>query len=114
MAFGVSLLCRDISDVGHLPRPHHTTQGTSRRGVQKRLAFALLGECTRDIVHGGCMEAVAFCQEQDSELGSADSYRFFQHGLEHRRKLAGRTADNFEHLSRGSLLLQRFTKLIEE
>ena len=65
-------------------------------------------------MHGDGPEAVALGQEQHSELGSADSHRFFQHGVEDRLQLAGRGADNLEHVGGGGLLLQRFAQLAEQ
>ena len=42
-----------------------------------------------------------------SEVGVADANGFLQHGRKHRLKIAGRAADDLEHLRRGRLLLQR-------
>ena len=46
-----------------------------------------------------------------SKLGVADADGVLQHGFEHRLKIAGRAADNLEHLRRGRLLVQRFGQL---
>ena len=46
-----------------------------------------------------------------SKLGVADAYSFLQHGCKHRLKIAGRAADDLEHLRRRGLLLQRLGKL---
>ena len=39
--------------------------------------------------------------------GVADAYRFLQHGFKDRLKIAGRAADNLQHLRCSRLLLQR-------
>ena len=39
--------------------------------------------------------------------GVADAYRFLQHGFKDRLKIAGRAADNLQHLGCSRLLLQR-------
>jgi WD domain, G-beta repeat len=55
---------------------------------------------------------VAFDEEQVTELRLADAYSVFQHGLEHRRELAGRTRYHLQHLGRRRLLLQRLGELV--
>ena len=42
-----------------------------------------------------------------SELSYAGARRVLQHGLEYRRKLAGRRTDDAQNLRRGGLLIQR-------
>ena len=49
--------------------------------------------------------------EQDvAELGLADAHGVREHRLEDRLHVAGRGADDLEHLGGGSLLLQRFER----
>ena len=57
------------------------------------------------------MQAIAVPAVDASKLGVADADCILQHGLKHRRKIAGRAADNLEHLRRRRLLLQRLGKL---
>src|SRR5215831_1861307 len=49
---------------------------------------------------------------QYAELGLADAGRIFEHRLEHRLQLAGRTADDLKDLGRRGLLLQRLGELL--
>ena len=49
-------------------------------------------------MHRNTPNGIAFGSVQGPELGLADAYRVCQHGLEHRLELAGRTADNLQHL----------------
>src|SRR5215475_13413071 len=49
---------------------------------------------------------------QYAELGLADAGRIFEHRLEHRLQLAGRTADNLKDFGRRGLLLQRLGELL--
>src|SRR5215831_7125075 len=51
---------------------------------------------------------------QYAELGLADAGRIFEHRLEHRLQLAGRTADDLKDLGRRGLLLQRLGELLFE
>jgi len=44
------------------------------------------------------MERAAFITEQNAKLGPANTGGVLQHRLEHRLKLAERTADDLEHL----------------
>src|SRR5262245_50628359 len=48
---------------------------------------------------------------QYAEHGLADAGRIFEHRLEHRLQLAGRTADDLKDLGRRCLLLPRLGKL---
>src|SRR5215470_617861 len=47
-----------------------------------------------------------------AEPSLANAHCIGQHGLEHRLKLAGRTADDLQHLRRRRLLLQRLDELL--
>src|SRR5262249_3671857 len=51
---------------------------------------------------------------QYAELGLADAGRIFEHRLEHRLQLAGRTADDLKDLGRRSLLLPRLGKFTSQ
>ena len=55
----------------------------------------------RDEVQGIAIPAIDI-----SKLGVADADGFLQHGCKHRLKIAGRAADDLEHLRRRCLLLQ--------
>ena len=44
---------------------------------------------------------------KDAERGFAQPHRLFQHRVEHRRQIAGRSVDNLQHLGGRGLLLQR-------
>ena len=60
-------------------------------------------------------ERIVFDERYDAaELGLADTRRVLQHGLEDRLQLAGRTADDLQHVGGGGLLLQRFAQLVEQ
>jgi hypothetical protein len=56
-------------------------------------------------LRGHRVEQSAFVSVQHSEFGFANANRVFQHALEYRLKLAGRTADHLQHLGRRGLLL---------
>ena len=57
-------------------------------------------------------ECLAVETEQGAELGLANACGVFQHGLEHGLQLAGRTADDLEHLGGRGLLLQRLAQIV--
>ena len=44
--------------------------------------------------------------KQHAEIGLADAHRVRQHGLEHGLQLAGRTADDLQHVGGRGLLLE--------
>ena len=54
------------------------------------------------------MQGLAIPAVDISKLGVANACRILQHGCEHRLEIAGRAADDLEHLRRRRLLLQRF------
>ena len=59
-------------------------------------------------------EQAVFMEVQETELGLADAHRVSQHGLEYRRQLARRRADDAEHIRRRGLLLQRLVQFAGE
>ena len=61
----------------------------------------------RNEVHG-----VAIPAEDIAKLRAANPHGTLQHGCKDRLKIARRTADNLQHLRRGSLLLQGFSEVI--
>ena len=56
-------------------------------------------------------KCISLAEIQIAELGLADARRVLQHGLEHRLQLAGRAADDLQHLRGRRLLLQRLGEL---
>src|SRR5262249_28746356 len=59
-------------------------------------------------------ESISFAKPHCPVTGSAKLCCIRQHGLEHRLKLAGGTADYLENLRRRGLLLERFAQLVEQ
>ena len=53
------------------------------------------------------VQSVAVPAIDISKFGVADAYGVLQHGFKHRLKIAGRAADDLEHLRGRRLLLQR-------
>src|SRR5262249_30188741 len=56
-------------------------------------------------------EGIAFAEHERAELGVAYARGVLQHGLEHGLQVAGRTADDLQHLRGRGLLLQRLAQL---
>src|SRR5262245_7132720 len=69
------------------------------------------GERGRYVVDRGNTGYVCIVQVQYGELCTTEPGRIRQHGLEHRLQLAGRAADDLQHLRGRRLLLQRFREL---
>src|SRR5262249_48496397 len=59
-------------------------------------------------------KAVSFTQQHRTEGGVADAHRVFQHRVEHRPQIAGRTTDDLQYIGSGGLLLERLAQLIEQ
>ena len=57
------------------------------------------------------MEALAVPSEKQTECGTAKAGRLFQHRVEYRREIAGRTVDDLQHLGGRGLLLQCLVRL---
>ena len=68
----------------------------------------------RGTVHRDRAEGISFAQKHAAVLGPADARGVGQHGLEHRRKLAGRAGDDLEHLGSRRLPLEQFAQLVEQ
>ena len=103
-SFDVALVLLQIGDVDHRFGRQHTTDRVFRTRT-KRYAPASLGEGRRRIVRRDEVQGVAVPAVDISKLGVADADRILQHGCKHRLKIAGRAADNLEHLRGGGLLL---------
>jgi hypothetical protein len=92
-------------------------QGASRR----RPIFGLNGEAP-DIVHELGGEAVSLCAKELAAdlpryrgfIGFAKPGSRLNQSLKHRLEIEGRAADDLEHVGRSSLLLQRFSQLVEQ
>ena len=56
-------------------------------------------------------ETLAIVSVERAERRSAQSHRVFQHRIEHRRQIAGRSVDHLQHLGGRGLLLQRLALL---
>ena len=59
-------------------------------------------------------KCITFGSKQYAEFRLAKTRRILQHRPEHQFQLAGRTADNLEHVGGGGLLLERFAQLAEQ
>src|SRR5262249_28877249 len=57
--------------------------------------------------------SVIFVQQKIAKLGVAYASGILQHRLEHWLQLAGRIADDLEHIGGSGLLLQRLAQLVE-
>src|SRR5262249_16297059 len=106
LALDIGLLRPDVGDVLQLLRRDQPAEGGLRSGMDRRVALRQLVPFPRRVVQRNAPERIAFVQEQIAELGLADARRVRQHRLEHRLKLAWRTADYLENLRRRGLLLQ--------
>ena len=58
------------------------------------------------------MKGISFAKEQVAKFGLAEPRRVRQYSLEYGLQLAGRAADNLEHLGRRRLLLQCFGEVL--
>ena len=68
-----------------------------------------LRESGRRLVRPTCVR-LAVLTINVAELGVTDANGVLQHGREHRLQIAGRAADNLEHLRRCGLLFQRLRR----
>ena len=112
IAFDVCLLLCDVGNVDQLLGRGDTAEAGSWAGADDRFALPPLGPCGRRAGRRDETESVAFAQPQVAEPGTADAHRILQHGLEHGLKLAGRRADDLQHLGGRRLLLQRLAEIV--
>ena len=61
---------------------------------------------------GGEAKELAMAQVQVAEMGVTQPHRIGQQDVEHRLKLAGRSADDLQHLGGGGLPLQSLGKVL--
>src|SRR5262249_6688516 len=112
ITFGVGSISRNISNMHDLLRLGGAAEAGSSARVEYRFTHPSLYIGWWRAIHGDSAESISFTQIHGAELGCADTRRILQHGLEHRLQLAGRTADNLQHLRGRGLLLQRFTEVV--
>jgi hypothetical protein len=74
------------------------------------LEFNKLWRCTKPSHRLKCVMAIT--KEQHAKFSLTDAHCILQHGVEHRLKLAWRTADDLQHLGTRSLLRQRLVALV--
>jgi len=70
-----------------------------------------LGKSRREATVGGRVDAFPVQGMQNSECSAAQLQSLVEHGIEHRREVAGRGIDHLQHLGGGGLSLQRFVAL---
>ena len=104
----------DIGDLDHLLGDCEASQGRVRWWPQQRITRARLDVGGGVVVCSNHAKGICVVQVEISENGLADARCALQHGLEYRSQLAGRGADNPQHLRRGFLSLQRFVALTDE
>ena len=104
-ALDIGGLLGDIGDMNRLSGLSNTPQsGACTRSL--RSTVPKIGKCRRYPEHGGSTPCSIVVPKQHSKSGAAHLHRILQHRLEYRVKLAGRTADDLEHVRGGCLLLQ--------
>ncbi|MGA9817890.1 MAG: hypothetical protein WBQ54_13245, partial [Pseudolabrys sp.] len=90
------------------------SQWINRNWLNQRGSLPFFGKDAREIVHCGGAEAFALTEKHDAIAGITNARRVLQHRLEDRFKLAGRAADNLEHVSGRRQLLPRLVALADE
>jgi hypothetical protein len=61
--------------------------------------------------HGRDLKTVSFACPESAEIGLAESEGLFQHGIEHRREIAGRRVDDLQDFGGGGLALKSLITL---
>src|SRR5262249_49534675 len=75
---------RYVSNLDNLFGPSHTTENGRRRKRKHGVSRSCFKKWSWSIVQGGAPIRIALEQYETAELGPADSYRVFHHGIEHR------------------------------
>src|SRR5262249_41289867 len=110
----IGIFRSDVGDVCDLPRISDMVEDTGRATRRNRIALAISGPRLRCIVQRNVPEYIALIEQQVAEAGLADANGVLKHSLEHWLQLAGRTADDLEHVGGSSLLLQRLAQLAQQ
>src|SRR5215471_15874162 len=82
--------------------------------MDDRVALPLFGMGWRQAMHRDGSKILALGEPHEPELGTTDTRRIRQHGVEHRLQLTWRAGDDLKDLRGRGLLLQRFAQLIEQ
>ena len=88
--------------------------GGIERPVRRRLGHVAslhLGKFSRHVVRRHKADSAFLIKIERAEPGLAELRRVSQEALEHRLQVAGRTADDLEHLRGSGLLLQRLAQI---
>src|SRR5262249_25974629 len=112
IGIGVGLFGRNVGNVAYLLALYNTMEARSGAGADHRLALPLLGISRWQVVKRNGTEAIALAQPQDAELGLTDARGILQHRLKYRLQIAGRRADDAQHLGGRGLLLQRLSEFL--
>jgi hypothetical protein len=94
--------------VAHLLRSQNPIKVTARNRLKRSAPPLEFSKFRWRIKFRREFERLPVVPEQYAKLGLADAHRILQHGLEYRLQLAGRRADDLQHIRRCGLLLSRF------
>ncbi len=111
IALLVRLFLPQVGDVDHLLCQRNAAEAAARSRMEQ-LVLADVRIARRRVKHGDGPKCVVVTKKHIAEIRSADTGCVLQHGLENRLKIAGRAADDLEHVGGGGLLLQRFRKIV--
>jgi hypothetical protein len=105
-------LRRFVDGVDELPRAHQPIDGAPGHRMERSALSQVFGVWRRHGEQRNRTERLVLVAVQHAELGFTDTDRILQHALEYRLELAGRGADDLQHVGGGGLLLEGFREII--
>src|SRR3974390_1367749 len=85
----------------------------SNEGQQRVFSHRYFEGC-RSVMHVSHSQCLSVNQRYIGKIGLADLRCVPEHGVEYRLQITRRRADYLQHVSRGSLLLERFSQFVEQ
>src|SRR6185312_7358235 len=111
---GIGGIRFEIGDMKHPFFANDAAEAGVRARADRPVLFPELTIGLRDVVQMCRVKAFAVIEQDVTELGFAEAHGVREHRLEDRFHITGRRADDFENVSRGSLLLQRLAQLVQQ
>src|SRR5262249_11947264 len=108
--FGIGL---DVGNMNHLSFEQDPSVNRTAFRVNRN-ASGVIHEFGGESVGSVTIEQLTFLSGNGGFVGIAKASSGFNEGLQHRRQIKCRPADDLEHVGRGCLLLQRLAQLVEQ
>jgi hypothetical protein len=113
--FAIGDVVSHVRDVDRLAACRGAWHRSIRAGFKPRSAAPAVNVVGGQVaMHRGGAPSVSLAKPHGAVARFAEPSGIGEHGAKHWLKFAGRAGDDFEHLRRRGLLVERFTQLVEQ